>query len=134
MSQENVELVRKGFEALNRGDRATMARLLAPDVEWHSVAGPIVGVRTIRGREAMLGFWQEILESIEGFRASPEEVTDLGGDRVLVVARYEGRGRASGAEVDQRIATIYEVRDGMAAIVRDYESRPEALEAAGLSE
>lgn len=134
MSEDNVELVRKGFEALNRGDRATMARLLAPDVEWHSLAGPIVGVSTIRGREAMLRFWQEILESIEGFRASPEEVTELGDDRVLVVARYEGRGRASGAEVDQRIATIYEIRDGMAAIVRDYESRAEALEAAGPEE
>jgi uncharacterized protein len=134
MSEDNVELVRKGFEALNRGDRATMARLLAPDVEWHSLAGPIVGVSTIRGREAMLRFWQEILESIEGFRARPEEVTDLGDDRVLVVARYEGRGRASGAEVDQRIATIYEIRDGMAAIVRDYESRAEALEAAGPEE
>ena len=134
MSQENVELVRTGFEALNRGDRATVARLLAPDVEWHSLAGPIVGVGTIRGREAMLRFWQDVLESIEGFRASPEEVTDLGDDRVLVVARYEGRGRTSDAEVDQRIATVYEIRDGMAATVRDYESRTEALEAVGLRE
>ena len=100
-----MELVRTGFEALNRGDRATVARLLAPDVEWHSLAGPIVGVGTIRGREAMLRFWQDVLESIEGFRASPEEVTDLGDDRVLVVARYEGRGRTSDAEVDQRIAS-----------------------------
>jgi ketosteroid isomerase-like protein len=133
MSQENVELVRQGFEAFNRGDRATVTRFLAPDVEWHSLAGPILGVGKIRGREAMLKFlWQDLPESIEGFRIRAEEVTDLGNDRVMVVARYEGRGRSSDVEVDQRIASVYEVRDGMAASVRDYETRAEALEAAGL--
>ena len=59
MSQENVELVRQRLEAVNRGDRATVARLLAPDLEWHSLAGPLVGVETIRSREAMLKFWEE---------------------------------------------------------------------------
>jgi hypothetical protein len=135
MSEENVELVRQGFEAFNRGDRVTVARFLAPDVEWHSLAGPILGVSTIRGREAMLKFlWQDLPESIEGFRIRSEEVTDLGDDRVLVVARYEGRGRSSDVEVDQLIASVYEIRDGMAASVRDYETRAEALEAAGLRE
>lgn len=135
MSQESVELVRQGFEALNRGDRASIAHLLAPDVEWHSLAGPILGVDTIRGREAMLKFlWQDLPGSIEGFRASPEEFTDLGNDRVLVVVRYEGRGRSSEVKVDQRIASVYEIRNGMAATVRDYESREEALEAAGIED
>jgi ketosteroid isomerase-like protein len=135
MSQENVELVRQGFEALNRDDRATATRLLAPDVEWHSVAGPLFGVGTIRGREAVLKFlWQDLRESIEGFRARPEEFTDLGTDRVLVVARYEGRGRSSGAEVDLRVASVYQLRDGMMATVHDYTSREEAFEAAGLEE
>ena len=134
MSQENVELVRQAFEAFNRGDRAAVARLLAPDVEWHSVAGPILGVDTIRGREAMLRFlWQDLPGSIDDFRASPEELTDLSNDRVLVVARYQGRGRSSNVEVDQRVASVYEIRDGMAVAVHDYESREEALEAAGLS-
>jgi ketosteroid isomerase-like protein len=135
MSQENVELVRQAFEAFNRDDRATVARLLAPDVEWHSLAGPILGVGTIRGREAMLRFlWEDLPESIEDFRSSPEEFTDLGNDRVLVVARYEGRGRSSDAEVNQRVAAVYEIRDGMVTTVRDYGSREEALDAAGLRE
>ena len=63
--------------------------------------------------------------------ASVEEQTDNDG---LVVARYEGRGRSSDVEVDQRVASVYEIRDGMAASVRDYETRAEALEAARLSE
>jgi ketosteroid isomerase-like protein len=98
MSQENVELVRQAFEAFNRDDRATVIRLLAPDVEWHTLAGPILGVGTLRGRDAMLKFWEDIAGSIEGFRARSEELTDLGTDRVLVVARFEGRGRSSEIE------------------------------------
>jgi ketosteroid isomerase-like protein len=135
MSEENVEIPRLLFEAFDRGDRATFARLLAPDVEWHSLAGPLIGVGTIRGREAMLKFlWEDIPEGIEGFRASPDEFTDLGNDRVLVAGLFEGRGRSSDIEVNVRVASIYEIRDGLVATVRDYGSRNEALEAAGLRE
>ena len=134
MSRENVEIVRRGYEAFDRGDRAAAARLLAPDVEWHSVAAPLVGVGTIRGRKAMLRFWEDLREGLEGFRVSPEEFTDLGNDRVLFVGLFQGRGPGSDAEVSMRIASVYEIRDGMVAAVRDYSSRDEALEAAGLSE
>jgi hypothetical protein len=41
-------------------------------------------------REAMLKFWANAEEGIEGFRVSPEEFTDLGNHRVLVVARSRG--------------------------------------------
>jgi ketosteroid isomerase-like protein len=43
MSRENVEIPRLLSDAVNRGDRATFIRLLAPDVEWHTVAGPVLG-------------------------------------------------------------------------------------------
>jgi uncharacterized protein len=133
MAQENVEIVRRGFEAVDRGDRAAFALLLAPEVDWHSLAGPLLGVGTIRGREAMLKFlWEDLPEGIEEFRVSPEELTDLGNDRVLVVGLFQGRGRSSDVEVNLRVASVYEIRDGMIAAVRDYRSREEALEAAGL--
>jgi ketosteroid isomerase-like protein len=132
MSQENVEIVRSIFEAFDRGHRAAFERLLAPDVEWHSLAGPLVGVDTFRGREAMLKFvWEDVPEEIEGWRVSPEEITDLGNHRVLVVGLFQGRGRSSDVEVNMRVASVYEIRDGMVATVRDYESRAEALEAGG---
>jgi ketosteroid isomerase-like protein len=133
VSQENVEIVQRAFRAFDRSDRAAFARLLAPDVEWHTLAGPILGVGTVRGRDAMTAFlWEDIPESIEGFRAIPEEFTDLGGDRVLAVGRFEGRGRTSGVDVDLRVASVYEIQGGMVATVSDYAHREQALEAAGL--
>jgi ketosteroid isomerase-like protein len=133
MSPENVEIPR--FSRPLIAARATFARLLAPDVEWHSVAGPLIGVGTIRGREAMLKFlWEDIPEGFEGFRASPDEFTDLGNDRVLVAGRFQGRGQSSNVEVNMRVASIYELRDGLVATGRDYGSRNDALEAAGVRE
>jgi ketosteroid isomerase-like protein len=83
----------------------------------------------------MLKFlWEDIPESIEGFRATPEEFTDLGDDRVLLVGRFEGRGRISGVDVDLRVASVYEIRGGMVTTVRDYARREQALEAAGLGD
>ena len=52
----------------------------------------------------------------------------------LVIARYLGRGERSGIELDQRISSVHRLRDGMIVSVRDYASREEALDAAGLSE
>lgn len=134
LAREDLGVVHRAFEAFDRGDRATLARLLAPDVEWHSLAGPLVGVATIRGREAMLKFLEDVPEDIEGWHVNPEEFTDLGNHRVLVIGLFQGRGRSSGVEVNMRVASIYEIRDGMVASVRDYGSRDEALEAAELSE
>jgi ketosteroid isomerase-like protein len=54
--------------------------------------------------------------------------------RVLVVARYLGRCKRSGIELDQRIASVHRLSEGMIVSVDDYPSRKEALEAAGLEE
>jgi ketosteroid isomerase-like protein len=89
----------------------------------------------VSGRDAVLRFGlQEIPDAFEDLRVEVEEVRDLGEGRVLLVARYLGRGRKSGIELDQRISSIHRLRDGMIVSVRDYPSRREALEAAGLSD
>jgi ketosteroid isomerase-like protein len=135
MSEENVEIVRRALDAFSRSDRASVEPLLHPDVEWRTVLGPLLGVETVSGRDAVLRFGlQEIPDAFEDLRVEIEEVRDLGEGRVLLVARYLGRGRRSGVELDERISSIHRLRDGMIVSVRDYPSRREALEAAGLSD
>ena len=51
-----------------------------------------------------------------------------------VMARYVGRGESSGIEMDQKVVTLYELRKGKVVTMRDYPTRAEALEAAGMSE
>ena len=97
--------------------------------------GPILGVEAVSGRDAVLRFgFEEIPDAIEDFRVEVEELRDLGEGRVLLVARYLGRGKSSGVELEARISSIHRLRDRMIVSVRDYPSRQEALEAAGLGE
>jgi ketosteroid isomerase-like protein len=135
MPQENVEVIRAATNAWNRGDRATLARLLHPDVEWQTILGPLVGVATVRGRDAVLKFlFEDIPDAIDRPSAVAEELTDLGNGRVLVVATYRGRGRRGGVDVEVRISSVHRISGGVILSVRDYANRREALEAVGLSE
>ena len=135
MSEENVEIVRRALDFLSRSDRASIEPLLHPDVEWRTVLGPLLGVDAVSGRDSALplGF-EEIPDAVEDFHVQVEELRDLGEGGVLLVARYLGKGKGSGIEIDEQISCIYRLRDGMILSVRDYRSRQEALEAAGLRE
>ena len=43
MSQENVEAIRRRYEAFDRGDIDGVLELLHPDVDWHPAIAPILG-------------------------------------------------------------------------------------------
>jgi 2-(1,2-epoxy-1,2-dihydrophenyl)acetyl-CoA isomerase len=135
MSGENVEVVRRVLDGFSRSDRASVEPLLDADVEWRTVLGPLLGVEAVSGRDPVLRFgFEEIPDAIQDARVEVEELSDLGEGRVLLVGRYLGRGKSSGIDVDVRIASIHRLRAGMIVSVRDYASREEALEAAGLRE
>ena len=55
-------------------------------------------------------------------------------DQVVAVGRSVGRMKGSDAEIDIRYAVVISIRDGKIARGREYSTRQEALEAAGLSE
>jgi ketosteroid isomerase-like protein len=136
MSQENVEILRKGFADFARGDVDAVLELFDPDIDWRPALAPILGVEMIRGREAMRKFLIRDLfgEGFDEFRAEPLSYEDLGGDAVLVTVRYTGRGESTGLVIDQTFASLYRFRDGKTVSMRDYSTRAEALEAAGLRE
>jgi ketosteroid isomerase-like protein len=56
------------------------------------------------------------------------------GDRVIVMVHHSGRGRISGAEVDQRLAMVWTLRGGRAVRMDMYPTREDAVEAVGLPE
>jgi len=64
----------------------------------------------------------------------PLELIDAGGDEVVTVLRFGGRAKLSGVETDITFAIVYTVRDGKLGRGREYATRAEALEAAGLRE
>jgi uncharacterized protein len=134
MSQENVETLRRGFEAFNRGDIDRVLDVVGPDAEWAPGILPLMGGKVIRGEDALRRFFtQELWEAFDEFRAEPLSFEDLG-DSVLAPTRYIAHGERSGLEIEQTFFSVYTFRDGKIVWFRDFETRSEALKAAGLRE
>jgi ketosteroid isomerase-like protein len=132
MSEENVELVRLGYEAFNRGDLDGVLDLCAPEVEWQDLAA--IDVDAVTGKDAVRAFFKTVIEPWEEVRREPEEIIDLGGDRVLVLFHTTGRGKGSGIEVDARGGDLLTISDGKLVRWMAFPDQAQALEAAGLSE
>jgi ketosteroid isomerase-like protein len=62
------------------------------------------------------------------------EVIDAGGDQVVAINRVTGSGTTSGVPIEREIATLYTLLNGKVVRGQGFETRAEALEAAGLRE
>lgn len=134
MSQENVELIRRGYEAFAQGDPQGLTELLDPEVEWFPALGPLLERSNYRGPEAVCHLlFEEIPSVLDGFQAEVVEIRDLGDDAALAVVRFRGFASAD-VEVEQLFFQVHWLREGKAITMRSYTSEAAALEAAGLSE
>jgi ketosteroid isomerase-like protein len=133
MSQENVEVVRRGVEAWNQHDADLWLSDAAPEVEWMP-AGPATVESTVyRGHEEVAAGFAAVWETWEEFRCQESEVRDLG-DSVLWLGRVKMKAGASHVELDQEFAIHALLRDGKVTAVRSFLAYEEALKAVGLSE
>ena len=112
MAQANVEALQRGYEALNRGDLSVVLELLDPDIEWHE-PGDSPEAGTHHGRDSFERFFRSWIDSFDVFRVEPEQVVERGDDIVAIV-RQSGRGRASGVEIEIRLAHVWTVDGGRA--------------------
>lgn len=130
MSEENVELIRRGFEAFASGDLEYVIDLADPEIEWGAAIAPILGVGAVRGKEGVRRFLTEDLAAgFDDFHAEALSLEDFG-DAVLAHTRYSARGASSGVDIDQTFWTVYVLRSGKLTWMRDFQDRAEALTAA----
>jgi ketosteroid isomerase-like protein len=69
MSQENVELARAAFAALNRGDLDALTQFYDPDVVFETL---LLG--THRGNEAIRLLYEEGRKTLSGYAIDPIEL------------------------------------------------------------
>ena len=130
MSQENVEIARAAYAAINRGDREGFLALVDPSIEFRSLIAEVEG-RAYRGHAGVREWWDRVANALGGLHFEPKEIHDLGdrGYTELVVT-----GTVEGVEIPQRMWQAWVIRDGTAtwwATFRTEAEAAEALEAAG---
>ena len=132
MSQENVEVLRRSYEAWNRGDRDAAFEFLEPEFELQLPEGGM-NVGSFPGREGATKLFEDYLEVFDSFRMEPEEFFEAD-DRIVVFVRTPARGKGSGVEVEFRPAHLWTMRAGKAVRLEVFPERQKALEAVGLSD
>jgi ketosteroid isomerase-like protein len=131
MSHQNVQVVRRMYEAFHSGDAEGALSHFHPDVVVDATMRVDAGIG--HGRDelyAIVGPW---LAAFDEWREEIEEMRDLG-SQVCVVSTQHGRGKDSGIETETRYAVLYEVHGSQITRMTLYPGPAEALAAVGLSE
>jgi len=131
MSQENLHIAMRIYDAFNRGDGATVVESAdaAISIEDHGV----IDGNSYHGRCGVLEFLAVQAETFRGQRAELQDLTEAE-DTLVIVVRLSAEGVSSGAPVATEFTHAWEFRDGKVSRLRIFRSKREALEAVALPE
>ena len=106
-----ADVVRRQYLASAAGDLDALRATLAPDVEWTEMAGfPLAG--TYRTPDGVTSHVMEQLgKDWEGW-AAHDDTYVVDGENVVVLARYTATNKATGKDINVRVAHHFVVRGG----------------------
>ena len=145
MSQENVEFVRRIYDAMGLSVPGSVSGLSSRLGSWRSLIDPGIewcGPREfpdlaepVFGYEGIVAYAAKVAEALDDYRMMPEQFIDASDDQVLVFSLEGGRGKGSGAAVETHpTAHLWTLKDGLAIRMQSYWERDDALKAVGLDE
>jgi ketosteroid isomerase-like protein len=130
MSREDVEVVRRVWEAWERRDEPSMRALMDPDTVVVQLPDqPDVG--PYHGPDGVLRAMAEWIDAWDNYAIERRDMREIG-DSVLVSAHQRGRGQASGVQMEADVFFVFRVQRRKIVRWRMFSSEREALEAIGL--
>jgi ketosteroid isomerase-like protein len=133
MSQENVHVVERAFEAFDGGDFDAVLALCDEDIVIRQPRELPGAPPILHGHAGVLESFELWPEQWDDFRLETLDMRDLG-SHVLVNAQTFGRGKQSGIEVEARFTFVFTLRNGKLWEWQLFLREEEALEAVGLRE
>jgi ketosteroid isomerase-like protein len=132
VSEENVALVRRAFDAYTAGDIDAVLRLCAEDIVVMQ-APEVPGVPPEQhGHEGVLDAFRIWPEQWDDFEIEIQRVVADPGDYVVVRTRQTGRGKQSGVEVEADFTFVFTIAHGKIREWRIFVDESQALTAVGL--
>ncbi len=136
MSQENVEIVRKVYDAVARRDDVTPFEFYAEEIVWDLSrweAAFLDSEPIYRGHDGVRQSWRDRISAFGDVDYEVDELVEVG-DKVLAVVRERDIGRASGVSVEAGHVAVWTLAEGKVIRLQVFDDRQEAFEAAGLAE
>lgn len=133
MSEENVQTLRRLFDALSEGDVSAWFQGADADIRVHPRSAEPDAADEYRGLDGLMDYLVNWFSQWDSYESEPLEIIDAG-EHVLVVARERGRMERTGMEVVEEFWHSFVLRDGKVTEWNMYDSHEDALEAVGLSQ
>jgi ketosteroid isomerase-like protein len=137
MSQENVEIVRHALKRWVDGGGTLDAiprEVFAEEVEWDISAYPTVDLSSCgSGRDNLFKTFASYLAGWKSYQPEAREFIDAV-ENVIVVLHEKAAIADSRAILERDVFQVWTLRKKLVVKWRVFETRAEALEAAGLSE
>jgi uncharacterized protein len=128
---ENLDALKRGYEAFNNGDIETVLEIFADDIRWegpNTDGAPMSG--THEGKDAVAQAISQIAEKWDPFSAKPDEFIEQD-DTIVVLSHIEGQAKSSGNEIKLPGVEIWRMSGGKAQRVQSLVDTAEVLKAAG---
>jgi uncharacterized protein len=129
MAESNLELVRQGFEAMREGDPDAIVPFIHPEFEATTPPQLAAEPDTYRGHDGVRRYFESFYEAMDRVSFDAQEFIPVG-DLVVVDSVLRTRGRTTGIETEQRLATVWDLKDGKAYRLSVYATVDEAIAAA----
>jgi ketosteroid isomerase-like protein len=131
VARENVEVAKQAMTDFGQRDLRSYEELFTPDFEWLPALPMAIESEGYQGRDGVERYFEEISDTWEAYSVIPDEYRDVG-NSVLMIGRFEARGKASGVAVHSPLAAVFEFHDGRCSRARAFLDPAEALRAVGL--
>ncbi len=129
--QTTAEAAALGFaNAITNSDWDAGLAVCHPEIEFQSMLD--IGGRSYLGHDGIREYFEDIEFAWAEWRVEVERVEEAADGRVAIVMTMHARGKGSGAELADRTAHIWTVRDGRLFRNELYREPNEALRALGL--
>jgi ketosteroid isomerase-like protein len=120
MSEGNLDVIRRGYEAFGRGDINALLESFDEQISWVTPGPPELATSGNRsGRQAVAQFFAAVNDVFEIQRFEPREFL-VQGDRIVVLGSETARVRATGKVIDLDWVHVFAMRNAKVVAFQEF--------------